>query len=67
MWWLAGAQTLLFVAYLPLLYAVWSSGVDGTAGLVWLWGAFTGFMAMRAITLLIRARGDAWMVTGATR
>ncbi|MGB3763106.1 MAG: MATE family efflux transporter [Ornithinimicrobium sp.] len=67
MWWLAVAQTLLFLAYLPLLYAVWASGVDGTAGLVWLWVAFTGFMLMRAVTLLVRARGDTWMVTGATR
>ncbi|MGB3257106.1 MAG: MATE family efflux transporter [Ornithinimicrobium sp.] len=67
MWWLAVAQTVLFLAYLPLLYVVWVSGVDGTAGLVWLWVAFTGFMLMRAITLIVRARGDAWMVTGATR
>ncbi|MGB3828262.1 MAG: MATE family efflux transporter [Ornithinimicrobium sp.] len=67
MWWLAVAQTALFVAYLPLLYAVWASGVEGTAGLVWLWMAFTGFMVMRAVTLLLRARGEAWMVTGATR
>ncbi len=67
MWWLAIAQTILFVAYLPLLYAVWASGVEGTPGLVWLWVAFTAFMAMRAITMLLRARGDTWMVVGATR
>jgi hypothetical protein len=36
-------------------------------GLVWLWVAFTGFMAVRAAGLLWRARGDAWMVTGAGR
>ncbi len=66
-WWLARAQTLLFLAYLPLLYAVWASGVGGTPGLVWLWVAFSGFMAMRAGTLWWRARGDAWMITGAPR
>lgn len=67
MWWLAIAQTLLLVAYLPLLYAVWASGVSGTTGLVWLWVAFHGFMVMRALTLMWRARGDGWMVVGATR
>ncbi len=67
MWWLALAQTLLLVAYLPLLYAVWASGVEGTTGLVWLWVAFHGFMVMRALTLTWRARGDGWMVVGATR
>lgn len=67
MWWLAVAQSLLLIAYLPLLYAVWASGVAGTMGLVWLWVAFHGFMVMRALTLMWRARGDGWMVVGATR
>jgi len=67
MWWLALAQTGLFVAYLPLLYAVWASGVESTAGLVWLWAAFSCFMLLRAVVFVLRARSDAWMVTGATR
>ena len=65
--WLAVAQTVFLLAYLPMVLAVWASGVVGTAGLVWLWVAFTGFMLVRAAGLWWRARGDAWMVTGATR
>ncbi|GAA5160056.1 MATE family efflux transporter [Ornithinimicrobium tianjinense] len=65
--WLAVAQTLFLLAYLPMVLGVWSSGVVGVAGLVWLWVAFTGFMAVRAAGLLWRARGDAWLVTGAGR
>lgn len=67
MWWLALLQTLLFLFYLPLLYAVWASDVQGTAGLVWLWVVFTVFMSVRAVAVLLRARGDHWMVTGSTR
>ncbi len=38
----------------------------GDVALVWLWGAFgIGFIGSRAVILLHRARGDAWMVTGA--
>jgi Na+-driven multidrug efflux pump len=56
----AGAWTL--VAYLPLAFLVWWAG----AGLVWLWWAFGGFMVARLVTLLVRERGDRWLVTGAT-
>jgi len=39
-----------------------------TAGLVLLWVAFAGgFMLVRAVTLGLRARGDAWLVLGAAR
>jgi putative MATE family efflux protein len=65
--WLAWAQSAFLLAYLPMVLAVWASGVVGVAGLVWLWVAFTGYMAVRAAGLVWRARGDAWMVTGATR
>jgi putative MATE family efflux protein len=65
--WLAAAQVVCLVGYLPMLAAVHLSGVGGTTGLVWLWVAFTGFMALRAAGLSWRARGDAWLVTGATR
>jgi Na+-driven multidrug efflux pump len=62
----AGLWTLL--AYLPLAAAVLLLAPAGTAGLVWLWVAFGGgFMLARAVTLGLRARGDAWLVTGAVR
>ncbi|MGB5935948.1 MAG: MATE family efflux transporter [Ornithinimicrobium sp.] len=67
MWWLAIAQVVLALAYLPMLYAVWATGVQGTAGLVWLWVAFSAFMAIRALVVWLRSRSEAWMVTGATR
>jgi putative MATE family efflux protein len=63
---LAGVVTL--VVYLPAAaaVAVWAPG--GTAGLVWLWVAFSSvFMGARALALGIRYRGDRWLVTGADR
>lgn len=65
--WLAVAQTVFLVAYLPMVLALKGSGVVGTQGLVWLWVAFAAFMTVRAAGLVWRARGDAWLVTGATR
>ena len=63
---LAGVWTL--VAYLPLATLVLLASPGGTTGLVMLWIAFgVGFMLARAVTLGLRARGDAWLVTGATR
>jgi len=60
----AGLWTLL--AFLPLAALVLAAPVSGTAGLLWLWAAFAGgFMLARAVTLGLRARGDAWMVLGA--
>ena len=65
--WLAWAQTFATLAYVPMVLAVWASGVTGTAGLVWLWIAFTAFMALRALLLWGRGQGDRWMVVGAGR
>jgi putative MATE family efflux protein len=65
---LAWAGVLTFAVYLPAAaaVAVWSPG--GSAGLVWLWVAFSAvFMGARAITLGLRYRGDRWLVTGAVR
>ncbi len=60
----AGLATL--VVYAPLALAVRAWGPDGTAGLAWSWAAFAGaFMLARAVTTGLRARGTAWMVTGA--
>jgi putative MATE family efflux protein len=62
---LAIAGVVNLAAYLPLLLAVRSAGVDGGAGLLWLWAAFSlGYMLARAITLGLRARTDRWMVLG---
>lgn len=61
---LTGVVNLL--AYLPLLWWVHISGLEGGTGIAWLWAAFgLGYMSARAITLAWRARGDAWMRTGA--
>ncbi|MDN5893092.1 MAG: MATE family efflux transporter [Nocardioides sp.] len=57
---LAWAGLAVLIAYAPVALLV--------PGLVWLWAAFGFvFMAGRAITLGLRARGDAWMVTGGVR
>jgi Na+-driven multidrug efflux pump len=62
----AGLWTLL--AFLPLAGLVLVSPVTGTTGLLSLWAAFAGgFMLARAVTLGLRARGDAWLVLGAAR
>lgn len=36
-------------------------------GIGWVWAAFGVLMAVRAAMLLVRFRGDAWLVVGATR
>ena len=75
--WLALAQVGLLVLYLPLILSVRAVGPSLLAGtdsaaaqghaLSVLWLTFVVFMAMRAVALGWRARGDAWLVTGATR
>lgn len=63
---LAGAGVLTLLVYLPAAAAVAVFAPDGTAGLVWLWVAFSvAFMGARAVTLGLRYRGDRWMITGA--
>ena len=37
------------------------------AGIGWLWVALQAWIITRAVTLVLRFRGNAWMVTGATR
>jgi len=75
--WLALAQVVLLALYLPLILAVRATGptllagVDTVAGqaqaMTVLWMAFVAFMTVRGVALGWRARGDAWLVTGATR
>ena len=63
---LAVTGVLNLLAYLPLLWWVHSSGLEGGSGIAWLWAAFgLGYMAARAVTLSWRTRSDAWMITGA--
>lgn len=59
---LALAGLIALIAYAPLAMLV---GLN-QAGLIWLWIAWTGYMIARMITLLLRARGHAWLRTGAT-
>lgn len=52
-------------AYAPLLIWVAISGLQGPAGLGWLWAAFAGgYLLARAVSLGLRARTDAWLLTG---
>jgi len=60
---LAVAGVIALLAYLPLAFSVlWFD-----AGVVALWWAFSGYMVMRFVTLTVRERGSAWLVTGAVR
>jgi putative MATE family efflux protein len=65
--WLAVAQTLFLVAYLPMVGVLVLLDLDGIPGLVGLWLAFTAFMAVRSLGLWLRSRTEAWMVVGASR
>ncbi|HEX4812032.1 MAG TPA: MATE family efflux transporter [Nonomuraea sp.] len=57
----AGMWTTL--AYLPAAFL--AAGLDGGLGVVTLWGALGVWMIARLITLVRRAAGTAWLVTGA--
>jgi Na+-driven multidrug efflux pump len=60
---LAVAGVIALVLYVPLALSVlWFD-----QGVVALWWAFGGFMLLRLLTLLVRERRDAWLVTGAVR
>ncbi|MHB8274840.1 MAG: MATE family efflux transporter [Dermatophilaceae bacterium] len=75
--WLALAQVGLLGLYLPLILTVRGAESSLLAGpdlvaaqghaLTVLWLTFVVFMSMRGVALGWRARGDAWLVTGATR
>ena len=60
----AGLATL--AVYVPVALAVRAWAPPGAEGLAWLWAAFAGvFMAARAVTTGLRARGERWAVSGA--
>ena len=57
---LAWAQLVTLALFAPAAWLV------GGSGLTWLWAAFAlFFMGGRAVTLILRARGDRWMRLGA--
>jgi putative MATE family efflux protein len=60
---LAYASALAAVVFVPVAWAVayWSLGLSA------LWWAITLWMAARVVTLALRERGRAWLVTGAVR
>ena len=75
--WLAGAQVAVLLAYVPLvlsvrtrqtaLLAASDTAATQAHAVSALWWAVVAFMALRGLALGWRARGDAWLVTGAAR
>ena len=66
---LAWTGLVNLAVFVPLaLGSVWwsdAAGLGGAAALAWLTGSFSiGYLAARAVTLSLRARGASWMVTG---
>jgi putative MATE family efflux protein len=59
---LAIGGLVVLVVYVPLLVVA----VELGGGLVWIWAVFSAvFMGARFVVLVLRARGDRWLVTGA--
>ena len=61
--WLAWAQIAVLIAFLPAAWLVLANSWSIDA----LWWALGWFLLMRALLLVWRARGSAWLVTGAVR
>ncbi|MBR8741405.1 MATE family efflux transporter [Nocardiopsis sp. MG754419] len=64
---LAWASLWTMLAFLPFALVLPHLATSQMWGLVGLWVAFSVWILARAITLGLRARGTAWLVTGATR
>lgn len=63
---LAVAGGLNLVPFLPALWIIAATGVDGTAGLMWLAAAFFGvYLLARLATLGWRVRSGRWVAAGA--
>ena len=60
---LAVAGVLSLAVFLPAAWLVYARH----GGLVALWLAYSLWLAARFVTLVLRARGSAWLVTGAVR
>ncbi|WP_370891567.1 MATE family efflux transporter [Janibacter sp. GXQ6167] len=67
--WLAWSMIAILTLYAPVIWLARSVGADlePPAAMVVLWVAFTAFMAIRAVFMAWRIRGDGWAVVGATR
>lgn len=62
---LALAGTAVTAAFVPVALLTVTLETGAVAGLTWLWVAFGAvFIGGRAVVLVRRARGAAWMVTG---
>ena len=61
--WLAWAQIGVLLAFLPAAWLV----LNRDLGLDALWWALGWFLLVRAVLLVWRARGSAWLITGAVR
>jgi Na+-driven multidrug efflux pump len=62
---LAWTGLVNLAAFVPLALWVVTVAPAGAAGPAWLMAAFAiGYLAARAVTLSLRARGTAWMVVG---
>ena len=64
---LAWASLWTMLAFLPFALVIPRLATSEIWGLVGLWIAFAVWILARAVTLGLRARGEAWLVTGATR
>jgi putative MATE family efflux protein len=65
---LAWTGVVQLALYAPVALLVARVGEPGIGRLVLLWVAFSGgYLALRAVALGLRARSDAWLVTGAVR
>jgi putative MATE family efflux protein len=64
---LAIASVISMVAFLPAALAVAAFNMSRAAGLMALWGAIGVWILVRLVTLALRERSGAWLVTGAVR
>ncbi len=64
---LAWASVISVMFFLPAAAMVAVLDLSGTTGIVALWGAIGVWMIARLVTLALRERQDAWMITGAVR
>jgi Na+-driven multidrug efflux pump len=60
---IAAVQPITVLVFLPLAALV----LHFDLGLTGLWWALAGWMVARLTVMVVRERGDAWVITGATR
>lgn len=63
---LAWGGVLVLAAFAPLALVAVTLAPEPRPALLWLWTAFgVGFIGTRAVVLVLRSRGEHWMITGA--